>query len=286
MSIILLIKKRLKTIDYAIVSTLSCTLVYLHFKNSLLALSIFLIAGFLLLSSKHKSWKDYLGLLTPIVILGLLFSFKMHQWHGQWIPIGVFSNGQMWYFFPGKSILAGLVDFSRGLLFLNPTFLLIFSGLYFWYKKSKRSLCIVLLVILPSAIIQSTFNDWAGGFSPAGRYLSFALLALSPAIGFSLMYLNSFFERTVISGLFLYQIFLIFSLVLSKSFFYHAGDRSPIFSYIDAKTGFAIDKFAPKFDVNLHFMDDSSMKYLVVWVIIICIFIVYGIIKGRRISVL
>jgi hypothetical protein len=124
-------------------------------------------------------------LLLPAGLLIAGYAVAIHAWYHTWVFTAPFSNGLLFHFPPGKSIIANLFDTSRGILPNNPGYLLILVGLPLWWQRDRRSALITLVVLAPSLLLQSTFADWAGGCAPAGgRYLMPFVFATLPAVAF------------------------------------------------------------------------------------------------------
>ena len=124
-------------------------------------------------------------LLLPAGLLLAGYAVAIHAWYHTWVFTAPFSNGLLFHFPPGKSIIANLFDTSRGILPNNPGYLLILVGLPLWWQRDRRSALVTLVVLAPSLLLQSTFADWAGGCAPAGgRYLMPFVFATLPAVAF------------------------------------------------------------------------------------------------------
>jgi hypothetical protein len=124
-------------------------------------------------------------LLLPAGLLIAGYAVAIHAWYHTWVFTAPFSNGLLFHFPPGKSIIANLFDTSRGILPNNPGYLLILVGLPLWWQRDRRSALVTLVVLAPSLLLQSTFADWAGGCAPAGgRYLMPFVFATLPAVAF------------------------------------------------------------------------------------------------------
>lgn len=149
----------------------ACALLYLHTKNGLMAATIFLLA----LAEwwrQGRSLKAALAGLAPVIVLATLFVLLIHLWYHTWIVTAPFGNGQLFHFVPGIAAIASLFDSTKGLIINNPAYLLCFIGLPLWWRRSRKTLLTAALVILPSVLIQSTFNDWAKG-EPSRKFMMY-----------------------------------------------------------------------------------------------------------------
>ena len=130
-----------------------------------------------------RSGKTLACLLIPAGVLVAAYAITIHSRYHTWVITAPFSNGILFHFAPGPSILANLFDTSRGLLPNNPAYLLILVGLPIWWKRDRNSALITLTVLLPSLLLQSTFADWAGGMLSGRRALSHDACLLRPSGG-------------------------------------------------------------------------------------------------------
>lgn len=168
----------------AVLSALAGFGPYLHVKTSLISLTLLLL-GLLHWWRNGRSGKALACLVVPATVLIVIYAVKIHAWYHTWMITAPFSNGLLFHFPPGPSILASFLDTSRGILPNNPAYLLIFAGLAIWWKRDRSSALVTLAVVLPSLLLQSTFADWAGGCSPAGgRYMMPFVFCALPAVAF------------------------------------------------------------------------------------------------------
>jgi hypothetical protein len=171
-----------KLLPVVVLSALAGFAPYLHVKTCLMSLTL-LALGLLHWWRNGRSGKTLACLLIPAGVLVAGYAITIHSWYHTWVITAPFSNGILFHFAPGPSILANLFDTSRGLLPNNPAYLLILVGLPIWWKRDRNSALITLTVLLPSLLLQSTFADWAGGCSPAGgRYLMTYVFCALPAV--------------------------------------------------------------------------------------------------------
>ena len=157
---------------------------YLHVKTVLMSLTLLLL-GLLHWWRNDRSKKALACLLVPAAALLAIYAVTIHAWYDTWMITAPFSNGLLFHFAPGQSVIANLLDTSRGILPNNPAYLLILAGIPLWWKRDRNSALVTLAVLAPSLLLQSTFADWAGGCFPAGgRYMMPYVFCAIPVVAF------------------------------------------------------------------------------------------------------
>ncbi len=229
----LLINMKSKTLwrDVAI-GVLSATLIWVHVKTSLVAGSLILIAvWYIIESSKDLTNRNrrLAALLVPFILLTGLLQFKFYQWFGVFTPNGIYKgNNQLFQLNPFKSLLAILFDPFKGLLIMSPIWFCAVVGLPEWYKRNKKQLLFVLAIVLPSFFIQSTFDDWAGGWSPPARYTVQYLPILLPALALGLeLMLSNAKMRIYAFTLIVAQVTIAATYILFRTPWDFAGHEAP-----------------------------------------------------------
>jgi hypothetical protein len=207
-------------------------MIYLHVKNGLMAATAIALLVYHWWRTDRSNRATLAWLLAPVAVLGSVYAVKIHQWYHTWIITAPFGNGQLFHFFPGLSIIASFLDIAKGLIPNNPAYLLIFAGLIPWWKRDRWSLAITLIVLLPSLLLQSTFNDWAGGYSPVGRYMMPTAIALLPAIAYFIDSLGSWIMWVGSILLLGVQALLAQMYITGHYQWNYAGEANPLFVYI------------------------------------------------------
>jgi hypothetical protein len=259
---------------YAALGAISGFTPYLHIKTGLMALTLPALAA-LHWWRDDRDRKNLFCLLVPSILLGALYVVKIHQWYHTWIITAPFNNDQMFHFVAGQSLVAGLLDTTKGLLPSNPAYLLIVAGLPVWWKRDRHSLITALVVLGPSLLLQSTFSDWAGGYSPLGRYLMPYVLATLPAVGFLYRALR-LFGRTLMALLLLAGLWLGTTYVHRAYKWNYAGERNLFLDDLRRNLG------APIFDGNLHIAGHDAMVTLGFEVMIVLAVLVAGVVVATR----
>jgi hypothetical protein len=246
----------------AILSALAGFAPYLHVKTSLMSVTL-LALGLWHWWRNRRSPKvqgassalaQLACLLLPAGLLLVGYAVAIHAWYHTWVFTAPFSNGLLFHFPPGKSIIANLFDTSRGILPNNPGYLLILVGLPLWWQRDRRSALVTLVVLAPSLLLQSTFADWAGGCAPAGgRYLMPFVLATLPAVAFLFAGLRWAFRLLMVvpiaAGVIMGVHYIQLDFVCS-----YAGDLNPMLvdwlATHHIRPDFAIPIFSHDLDLN------------------------------------
>lgn len=227
-----------KELVYPLIGLISAVLVWVHVKTTLIAVTVILyIAYRIIMERSEKRLRNIALLMSPFLLLILLLQVKFFQWYGVLTPNGIYKgNNQLFQISPFNVLLASLVDPFKGLLVTSPIWFAILYGFPEWYRKNKEQLIFVSLVVIPSALIQFTFNDWAGGWSSPGRYLMLYLPVILPALALGY---EAMFKRR---GLKILAIFLICVQIVISSLYVilktpwgYAGSPSPFISLINEK---------------------------------------------------
>jgi hypothetical protein len=101
---------------------------YLHVKTVLMSLTLLLL-GLLHWWRNGRSKRALACLLVPAAGLLAIYAVTIHAWYDTWMITAPFSNGLLFHFAPGQSVIANLLDTSRGILPNNPAYLLILAGI-------------------------------------------------------------------------------------------------------------------------------------------------------------
>ncbi len=254
---------------YAIIGALAAINVWVHVKTGLMMGTVMLLALYQIYSSEKPSRQkaaSAASLLIPFGIIFLLLCYQVHRWFGVWLPNQIYKgNNQMFQLSPITSVSAIFFDSFKGIFTPNPAFLLIFSGIPIWWRLHKNSLIWVAAVTLPSFLIQSTFDDWAGGWSPAGRYQIELIPLYVPAIAFTLIYMRGRLSRTIQVLLIGANALLAIMYIAKRIPWVYAGNGSPLF------TGLGLDGVLPRFDsaANLASLDTAPLIFAYVIVVVL-----------------
>ncbi|HSX03046.1 MAG TPA: phospholipid carrier-dependent glycosyltransferase [Candidatus Saccharimonadia bacterium] len=266
---------------YAIAGVAASFMVYLHVKSGLAAATI---VGLLLLqwwrtdkNRAHLAW-----LLGPPVVMGTIYAVKIHQWYHTWVVTAPFGNGQLFHFTPGLSILASWLDTTKGLIPNNPAYLLILAGLVPWWKRDRRSLLTMVVVLLPSLLLQSTFNDWAGGYSPIGRYMMPLVVALLPAVAYVAIYARDWLARLGLGLLLGVQVWLGWRYVVGRYQWNYAGEANPLFVALRQTYHVRHDVSSALFGYNLELTRRGGLELLALEGAVCLAALLVGVLLVRR----
>jgi hypothetical protein len=249
------------------------SLVFVHFKT------LFFIGPLLLLLT-YKEWKLNreipFKLLIPTLFVVLLFFVILYIQFGVLVPSSIYSSTVKLTTSPLMTVPAMLVDRTRGLLTYNPSIVLIFAGLPLWYRFNKKIFIDVSLIIVPSLLLLSTFNEWQGGYSPNGRYTITFIPLLLPGIAYFFKYVtNKLLRYTGIALVMLSAIITYISIVI-KAPYTSSSTASPIYTKIeDILWGLPISKFFPSYTVINKFNDSNELLKTLLMLAIIFTFILF-----------
>ena len=254
---------------------------YLHVKTCLMSLTL-LALGLLHWWRNGRSGKMLACLLLPAGALIAVYAVTIHAWYHTWVITAPFSNGLLFHFPPGPSILANLLDTSRGILPNNPAYLLILVGLPIWWKRDRNSALATLAVVMPSLVLQSTFADWAGGCSPAGgRYMMPYVFCALPVVAFLYAEVRWFFRclmaLPIIAGAAIGVYNTRMDFVCS-----YAGDGNPLLVSLSEMYHTRPDLAAPIFSHELNLNGGEAAIHLIVGVGIALAMLFMGIVVAQR----
>lgn len=258
---------------------------FIHVKTLMSFAMIGLIAIIQILKNK-KPWKNKSAelsiLIVPALILIAIFEWKLYEWYGVFLPNQTFAGDILFLVSPFKSLAAILFDSTKGLFINNPALILIFLGLPLWFKENRWQIFRIILILGPSFILQLSFLDWWGGWSPSGRYLMDMLPVLIPALAFIYPLLKNLTLKIFTYILIGLQIIFSLIYIFSKSSWVWSGVRNPIFEIIQSKIGLAIDRFLPQFSPELHLKNTYGGVFLTFFIIIAATLLVSGIKLSRQ----
>mgnify|MGYP007063363509 CR=1 FL=1 len=218
-------------------------------------------------------------LILPSFILIALFEICLYKWYGVFLPSSTFAGDSMFKVSPIMSFLAQLFDSGKGLFINNPIFLLLPVGIPIMYSKFKDKTIKILCIILPSFILQLTFKDWWGGWSPSNRYLIEILPVFIPSLTLALNIRDKYF-RVITKLLALSTFFVSFIYMYGKSGWFLPGNRNPFIIAMENYTGINLDLLIVKFNPDLTIQ--SGKIVIIFWLILFFLLIYYGSIHSKR----
>lgn len=232
-------------------------MIIVHVKTTLIALSIMGIGAWL--PVRHESHITLqrrltraMQLMVPFLIVYGTFTLKLHAWYGILLPTQMYQgNGQMLQLSPLHTIPAMLFDGFKGLFVLSPALLLMFVGLPIWYRHNKEHVFILLSILVPSFVIQATFNDWGGGWGPPARYMMLYIPLLSCAIAYAWQAaVRSRSIKFVLVILTAIQVALSMMYIFMRTTWGSVGMESVFYANLKQRLGIGIPFLKATFDGN------------------------------------
>lgn len=255
-------------------------MVTVHPKTLALVIPFIIVGGFVSYrKAKTLPWFVILGGLP----FAVFFFLALWRWYGTLNPAEIYPT-YLGIISPLKSIPASLFDSQRGLLVYNPILILIFSGVFVWWKVSKQTLFVTLLIIAPAYIVTMCFSEWWGGYAPTGRYLMNYIPAVMPAITYLLIYIKKWYERCLVITLAL--ITAIFTLLATymKTPYPSGQLRSEFFKGIEDQVGVAFDKVLPHYNLKTELIGQFGIWKVMVGLTLIAIFVYFGYVVASRLK--
>ncbi|HDT14655.1 MAG TPA: hypothetical protein ENN55_00420, partial [Firmicutes bacterium] len=161
----------------------ACVLVFLmHPRNMAAAAAIIVIVMFEY-RKELASMIKYTGVQAAGAVLLIVFNYSVYgvimprQTSGEKGIEEAFS-------FNITGFLGLFFDREFGLLFYTPVFALIFAGLFFMYKRSRRLFFYMLILFLPIYIMSAMWFDWRGGGGSSPRFFVPVILFFAAATAF------------------------------------------------------------------------------------------------------
>jgi hypothetical protein len=305
-SSILLFKKDKKWWHYLLLSVMLGVGVWVHVKMMLALGTIGVLALreiYLDRENKERN-KNWWAMILPSFLLVGLFEIKLFQWYGVLLPTSSFAGDQMFKINPINSLSAYLFDRSQGILGSNPAFWLVFLGLPMWYgdkKQKKRSkkqvnhniknnqvglngrkqLAYLVLILGPTFLMQLTFDDWCGGYSPAGRYMIGIWPILLPTVGFLVEKVKKYWLRIVLAILIAWQAIYSLFMIYYRAEWNLCGTRNNMFVAVENKTGWAMDKFLPVFNGMVELEQKNQLSLLIIYFLVIVLLVWAGYLMSK-----
>ena len=257
---------------------------WLHFKNALAFATIAAIAFVQVARGTRGSARarDLALLAAPIAVSLIGYEVSLEAWYGSLSPTRMFPPGnQAFALSEARGLAAASFDSARGLLANNPALLLILPGLPVWLSRWRGAFLRLALVLGPTILVQATFNDWSGGYSPPGRYALQFTPALVPAIALALREASGAFRVLAVALLGL-QLALAAAFVWLRPWWGYAGFRNPLLAGVDKHLGVALDRALPTFDARATLVHGGGR--LAAWMLVAATLVVYGATRLARTS--
>ena len=258
---------------------------WVHFKNGLAFATIAAIAVVLTLRrTAGLGSLRRIGKLTlvvgPALVSAVGYELSIRDWYSSWLPTRMSPPGrELFAFSPIRGFEAASFDVSHGLFASNPALILILAGLPVWFQCARGSFLRLSLVLGPTILMQATFNDWSGGYAPAGRYSLQFVPALMPAVALILREGSAVF-RVIATALIGIQWALAAAFVWLRPPWSTAGEPSPLLIALNPYLGFDVDRLMPRFDSGASLLHGDWQ--LLSWGVGASALIVYGIVASEK----
>jgi branched-subunit amino acid transport protein len=280
--LLLLEARQTRKRGWALLGMLVAASPWLHFKN---ALPFGMLAALALVrivreTERADRLQSAAALLIPVVAGAVLYELTIRRWYGSWLPTRIYSGANKAFAInDARGMAAASFDVARGLFANNPALLLILPGLPLWLGRYRKTFIRLTLVLLPAILVEATFNDWSGGYSPPGRYVLQFTPALLPAIALLLREVAGW--QRAIAGLLVVLNFILGGLfVWLRPAWGNAGEPSPFFSQIHRHVGPSLNRLLPMFDARGTLV--SGGLQLGLWTTLAVALGVFGIVLARR----
>ena len=255
---------------------------WFHFKNGLAFGTVAAIAVVQVARSTNgaRRVRELLLLTLPALVSVVGYELAVRAWYGSWLPTRMYPPGpEAFALSEPRGIAAVSFDAAEGLFTNNPALLLILAGLPVWMRLWRGPFLRLALVIGPTILVQATFNDWSGGYAPAGRYALQFAPALVPAIALLLQEAPGAIRALagVLLGL---QCALAVAFVWLQPPWGFTGERSPFFAAVEERLGPALDRGMPAFDA--HGGLTRGGWQLAAWIVVAGVLVGYGAGLSRR----
>jgi hypothetical protein len=173
-----------------IAGLLLSTLVFLHTKFLILSLLCAIIISF----KQKLNWAQLSLIIAPILISLISYSYISQKWFGVWLMTngGKLSEGGSNFINPLIGAFGLLYDVEFGLLSNSIIFLLIFPGLFIWYRLNKTYFYYFAIPAIVYFAVSASYKEWFAGFAPGPRFLMTCMPLLVPALGY---YIQSLYNK-------------------------------------------------------------------------------------------
>jgi hypothetical protein len=215
-----------------------------------------------------------------VVLSGAGYETAIRSWYDSWLPTTMFPPGNdVLALDPLRGMAATLFDAARGIVPNAPALLLIAAGAPIWFRVARGPFLRLALVVGPTIVLQSTFDDWSGGFSPAGRYALQFVPALLPAA--ALLWTEARrAQRLPALALLALTTALAAAWFWLKPWWGYAGLRNPLLERIDGRLGVDLDRWLPAFDAQGSLV--RAGRAVALWVVVGCALLAWGAMLARR----
>src|SRR3990167_196793 len=180
---------------------------WVHVKTLLITGTIGIIVIYQILKEntlRKTKLIEFVYIVFPALLLFIPFEIKTYQWYHTLSPGGSYTGySTLFQLSPLVALPAMAFDHVKGLFINNPGFFLIFLGIPIWSKLNAGQFLRLLLIIVPTFLIQATFGDWWGGWAPTSRYQLEFIPVFFPAIGLALFYYKEVFVKILLALLLL-----------------------------------------------------------------------------------
>jgi hypothetical protein len=219
-------------------------------------------------------------LTLPVLASFVAYELVTKAWYGTWIPTPFGLPGRkLFALSETRGLSAVSFDSARGLFANAPAMLLILVGLPLWYARFRGPVLRLALVVVPSILIDATYNDWSGGFAPPARYAIGFVPALLPAIALVLREAPRA-VRAAAWALLVVNGALAAAFVWLRPPWALTGSRSPFYAAIDRHLGPAFDRAFPAFD---YWGDLTGRRWqLAAWIGLAALFVGFGTLLASR----
>jgi hypothetical protein len=249
---------------------------WFHFKNALAFGTMAAIAFVQIGRSTNgpERVRRLLLLGVPVLVALVGYEISIRSWYGSWLPTRMVQSGnEAFALSPTRGIAAASFDSARGLLTNSPALLLILAGLPVWLRLWRGPFARLALVLVPTILLQATFNQWSGAYAPPARYALEFIPALLPAIALLLREAPTAF-RVPAAALLGLQWALALEFLWLRPPWGVTGERSPFFGAFDRHHGPPLDHAMPAFDVRGDLVHGGWQ--LAAWILVSGLLVAYG----------
>lgn len=248
---------------YLFVTIALSFLPWVHVRYSFVALILYLFSVL-----KIPKILKYLRLFFPLSIICYLFFLKItFGSFNPYIPYTLFGDTAFYGHFLWN-LTSLFIDRQFGLFVYSPIFLFCFPGTFFWYKRNKLSLLLVLFIMI-MYLVPISIIDVRQGYAPPARLFVTLLPLFLPSLVFFFKEMKHVFYKIIATGFFLWSVLnMIIALSLSPNHGFVYGDGvAPSLQFLSMHIGINIQEFFPAFYPNFEI---TSIHYI--WIILIFIF--------------
>jgi len=255
---------------------------WIHFKNSLVFATIILLAVIRALREEHgraRAWHAAVLVAVPALSLAC-YELSVHAWYDSWSPASMYPPGNgLFAIDPASGIAASAFDTAGGLFTNNPALLLILVGAPFWFRAARGPFLRLVAIVGPTILLQSTFSDWSGGFSPHERYALQFVPAFTPAIALALERVRGAW-RALVALLVGAQLLLTAAYLWLKPSWGRVNGVSPFYEAIERRLDLSLGGLVPAFDRHAGLLHGGAQ--LAFWTALALALVVVGSMLAAR----